>query len=93
MSPNFLTCLFIGGPADGQRRYVDANRSVITVVESFPYSALTMGMIEAPTIRHVDYRRQQLRGKDARDHYVYMIDDSCPLEALLNGYRPAKETR
>ena len=84
-----LKCLFIGGPADGERRAVEDYMTVCCVHEFPPLPPLLdMKMEQAVTLKIT--RHHYVRVKMPDDWYVYVHDSLHPREIigkLIRGYR------
>lgn len=88
MSENNLAdeCLFLGGPADGKRIFIESGRSFIAIPEKLE----TTTPNERSQFLISRYRRERLSGPD-RDVSIFVSDSVTlddVLDMLVEGYRP-----
>jgi hypothetical protein len=81
-----LMCLFIGGPADGERRMVEDHINVYSVDEFPPLpNVMTARADTLKVTRHHYVRRKMTNG-----WYVFLHDSLHPrqiVDKLIRGYR------
>ncbi|HIE2483258.1 TPA: hypothetical protein ACXLB5_003988 [Pseudomonas aeruginosa] len=74
---NVREVLLIGGPRDGERFEVEDSLAYLII----PYASGDV----------YRYERGKIMGRNGQEHVVYVADDIEPIDALISGYRKAKE--
>lgn len=82
-------CLFIGGPADGKRIFVEGGLNAVQFAVA-PRGATWETESEPHVFRgssRAEYKRVLLLGADNSEHFVFQFGDGDPVAELIAGYQ------
>ncbi len=78
-------CLFIGGPADGKRIFVEGGLNAVQfAVAPWETESDLHGVSRGFSM--AEYKRVLLLGADNSEHFVFQFGDGDPIAELIAGY-------